>query len=132
MKRATQSKSRQRKLHCTGCGFIVYASAGSVISCGLPFCACGERMTIAKPRDLAVIDPDGFEQLAGSLSKRGHNEMVRECGFDAMILRDKGQDPAVARARAMRQKRCNADGCGRFASHGASTCAQHGGVALPF
>jgi hypothetical protein len=102
MSAAKQSKSRQRKLHCASCGFIAYASAGAVISCGLPVCACGERMSVAKPRDLAVIDPDGFEQLAGSLSKRGHNEMMREAGFDGMVIRDPGHDPAVQRTRALR------------------------------
>lgn len=97
-----QSKSRQRKLHCVSCGFICYASAGAMISCGLPTCACGTQLQVAKPRDLAVVDPDAFDELAGILSKRGHNEMMRECGFDQMIIRDKCHDPAVQRARALR------------------------------
>jgi hypothetical protein len=89
-------------------------------------------LSIANPRDLAVIDPESFDQLAGSLSKPAHNQMMRECGFDAMILRDRGHDPAVARMRAARQKRCSQDGCGRFAANGSKTCAQHGDQGVPF
>jgi hypothetical protein len=76
--------------------------------------------------------PDGFEELAGRLSKAAHNQMMRECGFDAMILRDKGHDPVVARMRPNRQKRCAAEGCGRFAANGSLTRAQHGGQSIPF
>ncbi len=130
--KAKRHQSRQRKLSCPACGFIAYASAGAVIACGLPRCACGSPLAIANPRDLAVIDPDGFDQLAASLSKRAHNDMMRDCGFDAMILRDKGHDPIVARMRAARQKRCSHDGCGRFAASGSKTCAQHGGDTIPF
>jgi hypothetical protein len=130
--KAKRNQSRQRKLSCDACGFICYASAGAVITCGLPVCSCGQPLTIANPRDLAVIDPESFEQLAGSLSKAAHNQMMRECGFDAMILRDKGHDPVVARMRANRQKRCSQDGCGRFAANGSKTCAQHGGNSIPF
>ena len=83
-------------------------------------------------RDLAVIDPDQFEQLAGSLSKAAHNAMMRDCGFDAMILRDKGHDPVVARMRASRAKRCAAEGCGRFAAKQSLTRAQHGDQGIPF
>jgi hypothetical protein len=130
--KAKRHSSRQRKLACNSCGFICYASAGAVIACGLPVCACGQPLSVALPRDLAVIDPDGFEQLAGRLSKAAHNRLMRACGFDAMILRDKGHDPIVARMRAARQKRCAADGCGRFAANGSPTCAQHGAQAMPF
>jgi hypothetical protein len=103
-----------------------------VISCGLPRCGCGKSMNVAHPRDLAVIDPDQFEQLAGSLSKAAHNAMMRDCGFDAMILRDKGHDPVVARMRASRAKRCAAEGCGRFAAKHSLTRAQHGDQGIPF
>ena len=130
--KAKRHQSRQRKLSCPACGFIAYASAGAVIACGLPVCGCGQPLTVANPRDLAVIDPESFDQLAGSLSKPAHNQMMRECGFDAMILRDKGHDPVVARMRANRQKRCAQDRCGRFAAHGSMTCAQHGGDSIPF
>ena len=67
--KAKRHSSRQRKLACSACGFICYASAGAVIACGLPRCACGAPMSVANPRDLAVIDPDQFDQLAGSLPK---------------------------------------------------------------
>ena len=124
--------SRQRKLACSACGFICYASAGAVIACGLPRCACGLAMSVANPRDLAVIDPDQFDQLAGSLPKAAHNAMMRDCGFDTMVIRDPGHDPVVARMRANRQKRCSQDGCGRFAANGSKTCAQHDGQTIPF
>ena len=130
--KAKRHSSRQRKLLCPACGFIAYASAGAVIACGLPRCACGSALSVANPRDLAVIDPDQFDQLAGSLPKGAHNQMMRECGFDAMVIRDPGHDPIVARMRANRQKRCAAEGCGRFAANGSKTCAQHGGQSLPF
>ena len=130
--KAKRHQARQRKLACSACGFICYASAGAVIACGLPRCACGSSLSVANPRDLAVIDPESFDQLAGSLSKPAHNQMMRECGFDAMILRDKSHDPAVARMRAARQKRCSQDGCGRFAANGSKTCAQHGDQGVPF
>jgi hypothetical protein len=130
--KSKRHQSRQRKLACSACGFICYASAGAVMSCGLPRCGCGQSMNVANPRDLAVIDPDGFEQLAGSLPKAAHNAMMRDCGFDAMILRDKGHDPVVARMRANRQKRCAADGCGRFAANGSKLCSLHGDQGMPF
>jgi hypothetical protein len=111
MSKRSVSKSRQRKLHCVGCGFICYASAGAVSSCGLPSCGCGLPLVVANPRDLAVIDPEGFDQLAGVLPKAAHNAMMREAGFDGMILRDRCHDPAVARVRASRQVRVG----GKFA-----------------
>jgi len=130
--KAKRHSSRQRKLACSACGFICYASAGAVIACGLPLCSCGRPLAIANPRDLAVIDPDSFEELTGRLSKVAHNAMTRDAGFDDMILRDRGHDPVVARMRAARQKRCAADGCGRFAAKGSPNCAQHGAQDIPF
>jgi hypothetical protein len=103
-----------------------------VIACGLPRCACGSAMSVANPRDLAVIDPDQFDQLAGSMPKAAHNAMMRDCGFDGMIIRDKGHDPIVARMRANRQKRCSQDGCGRFAAKDSPLCPVHGAVSIPF
>jgi hypothetical protein len=130
--KSKRHSGRQRKLSCTGCGFICYASAGAVISCGLPVCACGLPLTVANPRDLAVIDPDEFEALAGRLSKTSHNAMMREAGFDMMILRDRGHDPAAARLRASRAKRCSSDGCGRFASKASALCSVHSSADMPF
>ena len=130
---AKRHQSRQRKLLCPACWFIAYASAVAVIACGLPSCACGRSMSVALPRDLAVIDPDQFDELAGSTPTRGaYNAMMRDAGFDGMILRNKGDDPIVARARAMRQKRCGQEGCGRFAAKGFKTCTVHGSHAMPF
>lgn len=122
---ATTRAGRQRKLACPACGFIAYASAGAVISCGLPTCGCGQPLTVANPRDLAVIDPESFEELRSILPMAGHNAMVRAAGYDGLVVRSKGHDPRVARARALRQKRCSVDGCGRFAAKGTSTCELH-------
>ena len=58
-----------------------------------------------------MIDPESFDQLAGILPKKAHNAMMREAGFDGMVIRDKCHDPAVARVRASRQMRVG----GRFA-----------------
>jgi hypothetical protein len=49
------SSSRQRKLACTECGFICYASAGAVRRSGYPLCACGRALTFAL-RYLAQLD----------------------------------------------------------------------------
>ena len=76
--------------------------------------------------------PARGHQLAGSLPKAAHNAMMRDCGFDAMVIRDPGHDPIVARIRANRQKRRTHDGCGRFAAYGSKACAQHGDQGIPF
>lgn len=130
--KAKRHASRQRKLACTACGFICYASAGAVIACGLPRCGCGMPLSVANPRDLSVIDPESFEQLAGQLPKAAHNAMMRTAGYDGMVIRDKGHDPAVARARAARQKRCALESCGRFARKGSAMCAVHDSADMPF
>ena len=130
---AKRHQSRQRKLSCE-CGFICYASAGAVVACGLPVCGCGRELTVANPRDLAVIDPDGFEDAANGMpTLAGHNALMRAGGFTDSIIRGPGHDPAVARRRALRMKRCSSDACGRFARKGSPYCGVHAGAAdMPF
>lgn len=104
-RRATTRNGRQRKLSCDRCGFICYASAGAVIRAGVPVCGCGAPMTVANPRDLAVIDPDGFDALAGAMPTRSaFNALMRECGYTDSIIRDRSSDP-MARARAAASRR---------------------------
>lgn len=100
-------KGRQRKLACPACGFIAYASAGAVQSAGIPTCGCGSPMAVANLRDLEVIDPDGFEQLVGSLSLKGGNAAMRELGYLDSIVR---RSPP----RRTNQPQCKRDGCSRF------------------
>lgn len=53
----TSGAGRLRKLECP-CGFISYASRGAVIRHGLPFCACGTRLTFADLDDMLQCAPD--------------------------------------------------------------------------
>lgn len=119
-------KGRQRKLACPACGFIAYASAGAVIAAGIPTCGCGQPMTVANLRDLEKIDPDGFEQLLGSLSVKARNAAMRELGYtDAIERRSPG--------RRTRQPQCAHTDCSRFRAYGVRYCAEHAELeAIPF
>jgi hypothetical protein len=108
-------KGRQRKLLCSSCGFIAYASAGAVTSAGLPTCGCGAPMTVANLRDIEAIDPEGFERMVGSLSLKAGNAAMHELGYtDSIIRRSPG--------RRIAQPQCATAGCSKFRKLGATHC----------
>lgn len=105
--RAKRHTSRQRKIQCDACGFIAYASAGALMTAGLPSCGCGARMAVAHVRDLAIIEPDAFEALADSMPTRGaRNALMLEAGYAGAIIHYKDSDPAT-RAKASATRRRN-------------------------
>ena len=48
---AKSQTGRMRKVLCSACGCIVYASAAALTRSGIPSCGCGEPMRIANLRD---------------------------------------------------------------------------------
>jgi hypothetical protein len=57
-------KGRQRKLECSGCGFIAYASRGAIERAGVPMCGCGEPLTVANVRDLIALDMVDYREVS--------------------------------------------------------------------
>lgn len=96
------TKSRQRKVECDSCGVILYGSAAALAG-GLPTCACGGPFVVAHLADLAVIDPDAFEAIRGTLGERDHNGLMRVLKFDHAI--------ASTNARSIGTRQCKGNGC---------------------
>jgi hypothetical protein len=101
---------------------IVYASAAAYARCGLPTCGCGERMTLANLRDVAVVEPESLDRLG----ERDFNAAMRELGYVDMIR-------AKAPPRRIAQPQCAEPGCSRFRKYGDRWCVDHlEAHALPF
>jgi hypothetical protein len=77
--RSTQT-GRMRKVHCIGCGCIVYASRGALQRSGLPVCGCGERMALANLRDRAAIEWDALDAELRSYGVKAYDAAMRELG----------------------------------------------------
>lgn len=99
------TKSRQRKIECPACGVILYGSAAA-LGVGMPTCACGESMVVANLGDLAVIDPEGFEKVAGTLGEREHNGLMRVLGYDHAVV--------STNARSIGTRQCKRASCKRL------------------
>jgi hypothetical protein len=123
---------RQRKLYCSACGFLCYASASAISSAGLPTCGCGSPMLVANLRDLERIDPDGFQAMIEHLPRKQHTAAMRELGYTAAIeRRNAAMEPGSK--RRIPQPQCAADGCSRFRKYGERFCAEHADLDdLPF
>jgi hypothetical protein len=102
---------RQRKLLCSGCGFIAYASAGAIGRAGgLPTCGCGGELHLPNLRDRAAVEGDALEAELMRSGPDAWNEACRELGTrDAMIVRSFKRDGG-----AEGSKRCEWTSCSKF------------------
>lgn len=90
----------------------------------MPTCGCGGVFTVPELRDLERIDPDGFDELVGSLSLRAGNAAMRELGYVDAVVRRGGGRPITTR--------CVEDGCGMLRVSGSKLCRKHEKASVPF
>lgn len=117
---------RQRKVHCEGCGVILYGSMAALTRSGLPVCGCGERMQLANLRDRAAVEWDVLELEMGSWSREAYNAAMRELGYTGRL-----ETRTYSRQSGAVQRRCGWEGgqCVRFVS--GRYCPEHEHSARP-
>lgn len=120
---------RQRKVSCSECGFIAYASFGALERCGFPRCACGESMQLANFRDRAELDYDGamleLEGMSGAELARVRSEL-RRAGMDGLLdcTRHSTRRERKSGAAPMRCAEPSTY-CTRWAAAGSAFCHEH-------
>lgn len=115
---AKSYSGRMRKVHCVGCGCIVYASRGALQRSGLPACGCGERMQLANLRDRAAVEWDALAAELESYGRDAYDAAMRELGHVDMIAPRRSTEH-----HGGAQRRCEVNGCHKFAA--GRYCAEH-------
>lgn len=116
----TSRSGRMRKVLCDGCGCILYASAGALLSAGLPVCGCGASMSLPNLRDRAVVEWDALAAELESYGRDAYDAAMRELGYTDMIAPRTGE-----RKSGLAQHRCEWEGghCVKFTS--SRYCDEH-------
>lgn len=139
---ATRERCRQRKAQCDDCGYTARV-AFSWLKVGAPLCGNPDCSSYAQP----MLPSDPADQLELGLIELddihgpARTELCRANGWDAAILRGKGQQTKAMRdghgilTEPVRPicDHCAAPGCGSFVKRGQTHCRDHGGSEpIPF